>query len=271
MNWSHVGQGVSDGLAIVLIIRLSVLRLRSVYRVLCVFLLFELFASLIIFLERLAHDPRFDYRLTWIGLRVIAWILSLWMVYALLEAALGTLPGILRFSRRLLNSTFLVAVAIALVTAKPAYPVQGLPAPMDSIERVVRITFVLERIISMTALLALVAILAFILWFPVQMPRNLAVFSFGFVVYFAAKAGLLLAYTFWSPKSADLFSNVVMFVLAGCFAYWTLFITSRGEKAPVTLGHSWHSGQQQHLLNQLEAMNSALARGPRRHERVPGR
>ena len=245
-----------------LIVRLSVLRLRSVYRVFCVFLAFELLASFITLFEALAQNPRFDYRLTWIGLRIIAWILSLWMVYALLEAALATLPGILRFSRRLLNSTFVVAIAIALVTVKPEY--SALSAPAGPIQRAVRITFELERIISMTALLALIAILAFVLWFPVQMPRNLAVFSVGFLIYFAAKTGLLLAYTFWSPQSADLFSNAVIFILAACFAYWTFFINSAGEKAPVRMGHSWHLSEQQRLLSQLEAMNSALARAPRR-------
>ncbi len=264
MNWSHIAQGVSDALTVILIVRLSTLRLRSVYRIFCIFLLFELLASLIIFLETVAHDPRLDYRLTWMGLRVIAWILSLWMVYALLEAALATRPGILRFSRKLLNSTFVVAIAIALVTAKPEYSVQGLPVPMDSIERAVRITFVLERVISMTALLALISILAFVLWFPVPMPRNLAVFSLGFLVYFSAKTGLLLAYTFWSPRNAQLFSDGVIFVLAACFAYWTLFINAAGEKAPVTMGHSWHLGEQKRLLGQLEAMDSALARASRR-------
>lgn len=271
MNWNHLGQGLSDALAIVLIVRLSVLRLRSVYRVFCIFVLFELVASLITYLEAVAHDPRFDYRITWVSLRVIAWVLSLWMVYALLEAALRTLPGILRFSRRLLNSTFVVAVVIALMTAKPEYSVQGLPASTDPIERVVRIAFVLERIISMTALLALVAILGFILWFPVKIPRNLAVFSVGFVVYFAGKTGLFLAYTFWSPQSLSLVSNAIIFTLAGCFAYWILFINSDGEKAPVRMGHSWRLAEQQRLLSQLEAMNSALARGPRRQERVAGR
>lgn len=261
MNWSHIAQGVSDALTVVLIVRLSLLRLNSVYRVFCIFLLFELIASSVTFLEVFAHNPRFDYRLTWIGLRVIAWVLSLWMVYALLEAVLGTLHGILRLSRKILNYAFVGAIAIALLTAKPEYAVPGVPDPVD---RAVRITLMLERIISMTALLALISILAFALWFPVQMPRNLAIFSVGFVVYFAAKTAVLLAYTFWSPQSAQIFSNAVMFVLAGCLAYWAVFINAAGEKAPVRIGHSWHLGQQKELLGRLEAMNSALARAPRR-------
>ena len=136
MNWSHIAQAGNTALAMLLIVRLLILRLHSVYRVFCAFLLFDLLTSLITFVETVLHNPRFDYRLTWIAFEVVSWILSLWMVYALLEAILANLPGILRFSRKLLNVTFLVALFVTILTAKPEYAAWAVSGP-DNLDLVV--------------------------------------------------------------------------------------------------------------------------------------
>ncbi len=257
MHWSRIAQYISNGFALILICRLLILRLHSVYRVFCLFLIWELAASAIFFLG-------LDYRLTWMGTRAVSWVLSLYMVYALLEAILSNFPGILRFSRRALNVVFASAVVFALLTARPEYSASALSGSLDPIDRALGITFVLERVISMAALLALVFILGFILWFPVRMPRNLAIFSIGYVLYFAAKTGLLLARSYWAPEKIDLLSILLNVILSTCFACWTIFITRQGEIARVQIGHSWHLLEQKRLIGQLEAMNTALLRASRR-------
>ncbi len=52
-------------------------------------------------------------------------------------------------------------------------------------------------------------ILLFLLWFPVEISRNLVVFSAGFVVYFAAKTSLLLERSFWSHDSTRIVSMAI--------------------------------------------------------------
>ncbi len=264
MNWSRIAQTISDVLAIALIIRFLILRLHTVYRVFCLFLLWDLFTSSVAFAEAFAHNPHLDYRITWICTRTIAWALSLWMVYALLQAMLTKLPGILRISRRVLNVTFLVAIVLALLTAQAEYFGPGRAEATNSIRRALVIVFVSERVIAMAALLVLLSMLAFVLWFPVSMPRNLVVFSVGFVVYFAAKTALLLARSYLSPDSATLFSNILDIVLGACLACWLLFINAEGETAVVTVGHKWHPKEQQRLVGELQAMNTALSRAARR-------
>ena len=265
MNWGHIAQAGNAALAILLIVRLLILRLHSVYRVFSAFLLFDLLSSLITFLETLLHDPRLDYRITWMGLESISWILSLWVVYALLAAILANLPGILSFSRKLLNATFLVAFLIALLTAEPEYSLGALSGPVDGIDRAVRIVFVSERVVSMVALLVLVFIIAFILWFPVQMPKNLVIFSIGFIVYFAALTALLLAQSFWAHEISRTISNIILLVPTACYAYWAVLITAPGEERIVRIGHSWRGAtEQKRLIGQLEAMNLALLRAARR-------
>jgi hypothetical protein len=190
----------------------------------------------------------------------VIWVFILWTVYALLSAVLANLPGILGFSQKLLNSAFISAGILGLLTAPAEYSLSGAAAYADPIARAVGIGFVLDRVLSTVALLALVSILGFLLWFPVEVSRNLMVFSTGFLVYFGAKTALSLTRSFWSLENVRLISNLIMFISGACFAYWAMFISRQGETVPVRIGHSWHRREQERLIGQLEAMNAALLR-----------
>lgn len=269
MNWSRTAQYVSDILALFLIIRLAAIRVRlpGVYRVFVAFLAFQVLDSLIsLALYAFYSELRLDYRFFWIPLQAVAWVLSLWMVYALLSEILKSLPGILRFSRGLLNVIFALAILLALLTVFPEYSVAGGAKYPHLIDRVLIAAFAMSRAMAMAALLVLASILAFILWFPVQMHRNLAAFSVGLVLYFSAKVGLLLArsYLSLSPESLRLLSTSMSFVVAACFGYWIVFITARGEAIQVRWGHSWRLDEQRRLMTQLESMNTALLRSAAR-------
>jgi hypothetical protein len=186
----------------------------------------------------------------------------------LLQAILAGLPGIRNFSRKLMTITFLSVVVISLLTIRLDIAVSGstgyLSRTVDKVGKLVRIAFDLDRVISTVALLVLLVIVGFVLWFPVQMPRNLAVFSIGFVTYYAAYTGLLLTRGLWSRSSMELVSNVTLSIIVACYAYWTFFITPEGEKVTVRMGHAWQPGEQKQLIGQLEAMNAALLRAARR-------
>jgi hypothetical protein len=264
MTLVRLAQLVSNILCIALILRLLYLRLHSVYRVFCFFLIYELAASSVVLYEVLAHNPHLDYRFTWIAMRLIAWVLSLWMVYALLTAVLEKLPGILRFSRKLLNWAFPVAIGMALLTITPEYSASSLADSAPRIVKAVNVAFILERVIATVCVLVLLGILGFVLWFPVQMPRNLAVFSLGYVIYFGSETVLMLIRMFWSGDITDAVSIAISFVLSGCSLVWLLFLNKKGQTVPVRIGHSWRVQEQARLIGQLESMNTALLRAARR-------
>ncbi|MGI8962056.1 MAG: hypothetical protein ACR2IV_20320 [Bryobacteraceae bacterium] len=259
MIWVRIAN-LSTALCLALIIRLLLLRLHRVYRIFCLFLVSELSASLVADLKFLAPGSLPDYRIIWIVAQSVIWICTLWTVYALLDAVLTNLPGILGFSRKLLNGAFISAGILALLTAPPEYSVSGAAEFLDPIARAVSIGFVLDRVLSTVALLVLVSILGFLLWFPVEVSKNLIVFSTGFLVYFAAKTALLLTRSFWSHQSLNLVSNLIMFISCACYAYWAMFISRQGENVPVRVGHSWRVREQERLIGQLEAINAALLR-----------
>jgi hypothetical protein len=261
MIWEQIAKGVDVALCVALIARLLVLRLHRVYRIFCLFLLSELLGSLIAFVKYLAPESRPDYRIIWMVAESVIWIFILWTVYALLGAVLANLPGILGFSQKLLNIAFISAAILGLLTAPAEYSLSGAAAYVDPIARSVGIGFVLDRVLSTVALLVLVSILGFMLWFPVEVSRNLIVFSTGFLVYFAAKTALSLTRSFSSLEDVRLVSQLIMLISGACFAYWAMFISRQGETVPVRIGHSWHRRDQERLIGQLDAMNAALLRG----------
>lgn len=264
MNLTRIIQLVSELLTIALIVRIFYLHLHWVYRVFSIFLIFEILSTSVAFVELILHSKVLDYRLTWLGMKVISWVLWLWMVYALLKAILANLPGILSLSQKVLNYIFPAAVLLAVLTVRPELSASGEAGELNRIDRAVSIALVLDRVIATVALLVLVAMLIFILWFPVQMPRNLALFSVGFVIYFAAKTVFLLFRNFAAHGLTPIVSNGISLVLIACFVYWLAFINSEGEISSVRMGHSWRVEEQNRLMGQLEAMNAALLRSARR-------
>ena len=265
MNGALIASGLSDVLSLLLIIRLFSLRLHAAYRVFCAFLLLEVISQSFAFLDKYTPIRHLvDYRVAWIALQVLFWILSIWMVYALLRAILKKLPGILRFSRRVLKIAIPISVVVALIIAGPEYVASGASIAKDPIDYFVVLGLILSRIVSTICVLILLATLLFILWFPVTMPRNLAIFSIGFAVYFTAKTFLLLFHNFWSHESRPIVSNIVAFILCICLAYWITFLNRNGEFAQVTIGHSWRASKQTSLMKDLEGLNAVLGRAGRR-------
>jgi hypothetical protein len=264
-SWINAAQYATEILAIVLVVRLLWLRERreGVYYIIIVFLLVQTSQSLIYFAYTKWAIDQIDYRLIWLSLTAFLAGFSLWLVYALAKAVLTELPGILRFSRTLLNVAFPLAIVIAFSTAKSEY---GLIRGADPMDRLMRICSVADRGISMAAALLLLIILAFILWFPVKMSKNLAIFSIGFVVYFASKTGLDLIhlYSGLGAKAITILSTVDSVVLILCFLYWIFFIGTQGQTAQVRIGHSWRVAEQAKLLERLESLNGALMRTSQR-------
>jgi hypothetical protein len=254
MNGVEAGQYINAIAGAALIIRLA-----------C-FLLYELIQSVVFLLLSQVPALNLDYRIIWSSMRLGAWFLMLGTVYSLLAKVLATLPGILRFSRVLLNVVFITAVAIGFFTVSPEYKALGAAEAIDQTRRLFLISLVMDRAMTMSAFIALLAILLFILWFPVAIPRNLVVFSVGLVIYLGSKTALLLARSYFSyfPHLPDnlpgLVSSLITAILAICFVTWAGLISRRGQQANVRVGHSWQAQEQERLIIQLEAMNATLLR-----------
>jgi uncharacterized membrane protein len=259
MTGDRVALAINDLLGIILVIRLLSLRLHRVYRVFCILVLVQLAGTSLFIFE--IFNQAYDYRKTWLIETVVSWAVLLWLVYIFLGAVLATLPGILRVSRKVLNGAYALAAVAAGLGARAALVMFS---DHRTLRAALQATFLMDRVISAAALLILLAILAFVLWFPVQMPRNLVMFSFGLIAYFTAQVGLLLIRDFIPSLPAHFLSIAASLASAFCFLYWSLAITRQGEGASLRMGHGWEPMEQKRLLDQLENMNTALLRNARR-------
>lgn len=261
MPWNGIALCANDVVGSVLVFRLLSLRLHRVYKVFCAYLIFVLLSSSIAFAEASAHV--LDYRVTYLVVAIGTWTLTLGMVYALLGAILARLPGILKFSRYLLVIVFLVATVFAVVSARKEFHSDKTSHGDWSLDLAVALASPMERVVTTVSLLALLAIQGFILWFPVPLPRNLVLFSIGFVFNFVCETVLLIIRGLLPPSAAAIIDPVNLFVLSACFTYFALVITSAGESIPMRLGHIWQRSEQERLFRQLEQINGVLLKSVR--------
>lgn len=262
MNIDIIGQYATEVLALVLIFRLLWLadKRSGVYTLFVAFLASQLLGSIAFFACR--FWTQLDYRVAYFAVTAVLAVFSLLLSYSLAKAVLAELPGFLRFSRIFLNIVFAVAVVLAFSTAKTEYQLVAAQHKYSLFNRLIYFALVADKGISMASVIVLIAILIFILWFPVRMSRNLALFSIGLVVFFTAKS-LLKLLALYSASATRVIDLSVSGVLILCFLYWIIFIDAKGKEAQVRIGHGWHREEQQKLIAQLESMNAALMRSTR--------
>lgn len=273
MNWQSTIQGCNLTLGILLIVKLFSTKLYKLYRLFCLFLIADFTASALWFLSSaLGMFPDRFYAFAWMTITPAVWLCTLLMVYSLLEKILSQLPGLLRLSKQILHVTFLLALVVGLVSAKLEYSAPGFTVFKQQFWARWWITeLVLDRVVASTALLSLMAILAFLLWFPVTIPRNLALFSVGFTIYFAGSTVLLLLKSFWPSETISSFNkllDVINILLGGvssiCYLLWLLRLSPLGEAVPAALTIQRQPQEQERLVAQLELINESLLKAARR-------
>ena len=263
MTWAGVALAFNALTGLILVIRILWIPLHRVYRAFCAYLLFEIFSSIALLSGKVDGAARLDYRVEWMGIRFIEWCLTLWLVYSLLNAILNRLPGVLRFSRLLLTSAFAGILVISALAARPQYMITPLSRSQDSIQRALGVAYVLERGLAGMALLLMGIILAFTLWFPIRMPRNLALFTIGFVLFFGTDMTCFFLESFWPDRFGSNLVTAIDWRISACYICWTFLLNARGEIISVVVGHSWSRSEQERILGQLEAINASLLKASR--------
>lgn len=239
--------------ALVLAVRLCMSQLRDSYLWFLLLICYETIFGLLAIGIRL-HLLRIDYRLLWLSLDPIQWGLYFAVCYSLVQRILTDHPGIYSVSKKILLGCFILAALISLLSGRMEYRAAGVE------DLPVNILLIVDRAVSTGALLVLLLSLSYLLWFPVEVTRNVAFLSAGLVIYFASETTLLLARDIWSPQSLRLVSTVLILISTACLITWIFVLNTAGEMKAVRPGHSWRPEEHQRLLDQLEALDAALAR-----------
>ncbi len=263
----YAAQALEIALGLILVLKLLSLRLHAIYQYFSLYLVCELIGSTVWILVR-SFDRRAewsDYRLLWAAQQIVVDTIIILTVYTLLGTVLDRLPGILTLSRRYLNFTFVAAGLIstgslAWESHKSGYVNQG-----SWQDNVLFVAILADRAVSIVVLLSILAILCFLLWFPVQIARNLAVFIVGFSVYSAGSSfGLLFQGSITDENHRLIISTSLELLTSACYAYWVIFISPAGEQVPARLNVRRDPEEQDRLIRSLELLNESVLRSASR-------
>jgi hypothetical protein len=176
-------------------------------------------------------------------------ILYLFTVLELYGKVLKSLPGLDSTARRLIPA---VAATSAIVSMF-LLAFEGRPKSyLDWLYRV-------DRAVITTMVLFVLMITAFLVWFPIRVPRNTVIYSVGYAAYLVPKGASLFLMnsghgTWW------LSGAVGMVMSAICLLFWAVALSRAGETSLVSPGFLFHPHAEARLLLQLEAINRNLIR-----------
>ena len=171
-------------------------------------------------------------------------------IYAL---ALHSHPALAAFGKKIVWWALAVAVLVPLTLV--AWQQNAAPVKYPTLYAF----FKFEQTGNFFCVLLLLMISAFLAWFPVQLSRNILVYSKGFTVFSFLRGSGIVAVILW-PGQLRVISNWLL----GCeivnLLYWLVGFRSTREAATVISGHTWNPAEFDRLTQQLNSINNALSR-----------
>jgi len=191
----------------------------------------------------------------------LVWLSYILVVLELYHLALQDHAGLASLSKWALGFGMLVALGIAAVTV----PVD-LSGPSGRYPILFTIG-VIERGLTFSLLLFLVVIIGFLVWMPIQIPRNLVVHAALFLAYYSATAAGLFVRNIVGYELVGVISSMLLSVNNLCLVLWILFLNRKGEETPVTLRKLWRQSDEDQITRQLDAINAFLLRSAGKQDR----
>ncbi len=163
-------------------------------------------------------------------------------------------PALAGFSRGVVGYVVLGSGVIAALTifldqgVRPAQPV------------ILHHFFAVERIMYLMLTVFLLVVSAFLMWFPVKVRRNIAVYTIGFVVYFSSRSFVLLMLNRFPARHIGAMSVLMLSISLICLVSWIWSLRPEGEQILTVTGHRWNPAAFERLSRQLNSINGAVAR-----------
>jgi hypothetical protein len=212
--------------------------------------LFIIFFELVVLLVVPKNES--IYFEVYVGLEAFVWTAQVLVVLELFSLVVNRYPGIARSARTFIwfafGAAFLLSTAFAVLN----------PGITNSEFPVLQQYMLIARVISFTVLAFLFLLLAFLLYFPIQLSRNVASYAIGYGIYFTSRALTRLIGNLVHGDYFPLLSVVSQAVVLGCLIFWIIFLNRRGEDTDVTVGHRWSPEQTEAMRGQLDTINSVL-------------
>ena len=209
-------------------------------------------------LSLMSRDYR-PYAFTFFGFEFVRLGLYVLVTLELYRHVLEQHPGIAKLGRRFVLGALLIAVGTGVVLR-----VVGVNVEPSQQQQMLQNLNMFRWALMSTSLVLLLLVMGFIVWFPVRLNRNTLYYCVGYGAFFATKTFTLLTRNLLGPDTNALLSCITMTVWTGSIFFWLFTLNRRGEELNVVARPQENPVQAERLVQQLEAMNTALLRVARK-------
>jgi hypothetical protein len=238
-------------LSLGLVLRLFYARLTDRYRFFALLCLAHVLRWAVMSRLRMGTNA---YAYTWAATEVLMWLLWILAVVELYNMALEPYPGIRTLGRWALAAGLAVSGLISLASMVPDFSNPG------NSQALFRHFTVTGRALMSALAVLLVALTAFLLWYPVSLARNRVVHVFVLATYCLVKAFTLLMHNVIGQSVIRTASAVAMGLTVLCLGLWLVLLRRDGEEETVVVGHAWRRSEEDRLVSQLRGLNALAAR-----------
>jgi hypothetical protein len=205
-----------------------------------------------------AHLAGNLYGWLWVVTEPLLWVLYILVVLELYGLVLQKYKGIASLGRWAIFAGLAISLAISSVTLSADLSNPGEKFP------ILLYAAAIHRGVASSLVIFLLLITVFLSWYPVPLSRNVVVHSIAYAAYFLGMTMTLLVRNVSGGRLVEITNIVASGVAISCLGVWIVFLNRRGEARTVTVRQRWQADQEQHLIEQLDTINSTLLRAARK-------
>ena len=242
---------LQTGAQLALIVRFCWTGLHRRYRYLFAYLVLALVQTVVLLFVRFDSRTYVDYWMISEGLIVFCWVLIVLNLYSMI---LQDFVAIAATAQRYTTAALAVAVIASLLLVN-----------VENLTNTRYNYFLLcDRAVLSSLVILVLASLAFLVYYPIPISKNVAIYSIGFTAYLFPKAVALLIGNVsryaWYRQINVVFIGLP---LAGLL-FWLLMLNREGEKTVLIVAPQWRQGEEEILLQRLKSINDQLLRGAKK-------
>jgi hypothetical protein len=188
----------------------------------------------------------------------VIWVLYVLVVLELCSLTLKEYRGIQVLGRWTLYGSLIVSVFLSTITVLPTWIRSREPA--ISLQRFLMV----ERGIDSALVLLLLLLLAFLVFFPIQLTKNVTTHAVLYFIFFLSSSMGILIVNLAGRQISYVMSTCLMGATDLCLIAWLLLIRREGEQKMIVIRHQMPSVDEARLIEQLESINATLLRASKK-------
>jgi hypothetical protein len=232
--------------------------LHKQYRILFLFLAFQVVRSLSLFVASALMHTRNAYAWTWVCSEPLMWLSYILVVSDLYSLVLQNYKGLQTVGRWILFLVVPIAILISLASVLPS-----LKNPATDIPVVYYFDLV-NRGIMFSLVIFILLILFFLSWYPITLSRNVVIHCVILTIFLISASMGYFVRNVEGGAARHGVNLAHLVITVVCWSGWLFLLTPQGGATKVMLRREWTADEEKRLVDQLTAINSSLLRAARK-------